>query len=207
MIALHTEFTGDKKTDAESVWFSTVEQMLELMAAGSKVICERSIRDIPEHFEVLANSINIIISSKLTHCANISERITNAVFSDECAEVRDVFQTMLHEVVMNALIHGNLGMSSNYDDFDAVNNYIDAITARLANDKIASMPLMISIEKNQTAIYFSVTQTMGIVPRKLESGWDVADGRGFGLKIIESMSSDVLVYPNQKTLTVKILRK
>ena len=94
-------------------------------------------------------------------------------------------ETALHEALTNAVIHGNLGLSSIHSGgHDGLDSYIQAVESRAAQENLKQRRVHIGIDWDEHQIGFSVTdEGDGFTPqaRRTPASATAFSGRGFFL--------------------------
>lgn len=85
----------------------------------------------------------------------------------------------LHEAIINAAIHGNLGLDSSYTDIESMQRFYQALERGLADPQLAARRVTVSAQLEQQQIHLRVTD-QGAGHPAVEPGdrQDLPHGRG-----------------------------
>lgn len=182
-----------------SIWDGEAEATLALALKPPTLMCvERSLGDCMFHGGSDEHALGLAITTKAVFRHPVAR-----VFADEiCARVHASetlgmrIVTVLHEAVMNAALHGNLGLNSSLrNNFEGMAE-LDATIAQLLDDEsVAGEMISIQSEWSKRMIYLLVRDSgAGFVrttlPSPPEANAEVR-GSGRGIAIVEAMSNSV----------------
>lgn len=168
---------------------------IEITSKGNELL--EPVQNVPD------NSPNLTLSITTASCykssiAHILTESINTRFSLSGDKDMQI-STCLHEAIMNAMIHGNLGLQSNFCTLDGLCAYQAEIGQRLNNDMYQSRYVHISFWNTEKCLQISVSDE--------GEGFDMPDfttqnefPRGRGLMFIHSLADKVWLDKDRRTL-------
>ncbi len=128
------------------------------------------------------------------YVAALAQRL--ALSEELCQRVR----TALQEAIVNAVIHGNLGLRSGpISTMQEFSDWQQVVEARLASDPRAASPISIDARWSSAVLYVAVRDS-GTGFRRDNAAAAPSRGSGRGLPIVGALSDHLSIAPGSSTL-------
>ena len=198
--ATHVEGSGGSRGSGVSLWDGASVQSLACALGPPVVSCvERGLPDALLEVGGLFHSLALAVTTRAAFRLPVANAFVDAVDQrlhlDDDIRVRML--TVLHEAIMNAVLHGNLGLGSGLrDSFAQMARLQRIIERRLADTTLGGRMVFVEASWTASMVHLLVRDCgEGFVGEAacamLAAGADQPRGGGRGLCIIEQLSDGV----------------
>jgi anti-sigma regulatory factor (Ser/Thr protein kinase) len=213
--ATHIDGSGGDRHPGVSLWDGASAQSLAHALEPPVVYCvEQGLRDAMLEVGGLFHSLGLAITTRAAFRLPVANAFVDAVDQrlhlDDDLRVRML--TVLHEAVINAVLHGNLGLGSGLrDDFAHMARLQRIIERRLADSSLGDRMVFIEASWTTSMHHLLVRDCGNGFTRELAFGSPEAEGdrprsSGRGLYIIEQLSDSVEYLNNGSAIRIGFKR-